>query len=796
MSTNSSDSEGTSSWTFLGSENFVGEMEADVLDGSSQGSVGDAAQDEAPDLEDVTAEQQFESVNFQEAETWRDQSTGRAEGARPERSDKLRSVHTNISAEVQVPTSETEIPGFAAEVSAVPPPLESCSHRDPMEQSSLEGVPSEPCAVGKDPMLHQPFVHELEPQESDELVQLVSDLHPSLPTASSPHLIVPNQECFQADPQTDSSSEDVFLEPPVHKRHRRSVPLASLPCVKPMAPGCEDELVETSSNHSLFPAWLTLDKCILFALVVALSLGIGHFYAQLKGQQREVEEQYEDEIDDIRNDLVQCQQERKTFYTHAGGESGMLSDARRLAEENEVLRATQAHLQSNRQELESRLHEADEARRAAELARNEAAQDGERLKAIRQRDEATLAVLRQEVATLNNRIRSLRQGQGKMQMGTKMNEEPPCDKRGRDLRDDQKFLGVTEKLRRKLAETEGKLSMLQQRAHMWERLYVQAREEGTVVKGDNGERQVVTNNTRGFRGSRRRKDSGVTSDKNEGKQKFLQTYSPLVTESLQSGSGVERNDHSKYIVKGKSGHIHQSRHRPGTRAQGARDVRNYAAWHQQRAERTSNDGFVGEKRYQKQRLQQKTSCSTVTECAHLEALLPVSSGQFQQLLRDYVGRLAGLKFPHWPRLDGFVRPFFGADGVFAHDRTSFRRFVDKVEDFLEDELGLEEPKKGEDLDDFILRRLPGHRHTSRHGRMQASFECWQHERRCAASNDAAPCWEQGKENRRSSFYNHHHNQQCQRPCSMVWYDKTCQATGHRMAGVEIELGPMLFGPNS
>uniref|UniRef100_A0ACB8G7R6 Uncharacterized protein n=1 Tax=Sphaerodactylus townsendi TaxID=933632 RepID=A0ACB8G7R6_9SAUR len=98
-------------------------------------------------------------------------------------------------------------------------------------------------------------------------------------------------------------------------------------------------------------------------------------------------------------------------------------------------------------------------------------------------------------------------------------------------------------------------------------------------------------------------------------------------------------------------------------------------------------------------------CAGITECAQQEGLVPVQKTNFLQILQTY---LAGVGWAeYYGGLAAALEGFFGSDGAFAHNRTSFVEFLDEVEDVLED---LAELQGGSDeaLDDFeevVLRQL-------------------------------------------------------------------------------------------
>ncbi|XP_059423725.1 pre-B-cell leukemia transcription factor-interacting protein 1-like isoform X4 [Carassius carassius] len=81
---------------------------------------------------------------------------------------------------------------------------------------------------------------------------------------------------------------------------------------------------------------------------------------------------------------------------------------------------------------------------------------------------------------------------------------------------------------------------------------------------------------------------------------------------------------------------------------------------------------------------QRETCSSVTDCARVEGLSPVSLQDFQTLLQSYLNKLQDQdQASRKEELSKLVKEFF-TDGVFAHDRMPFREFVEDVGDILED----------------------------------------------------------------------------------------------------------------
>ncbi|XP_072503229.1 pre-B-cell leukemia transcription factor-interacting protein 1 isoform X2 [Notamacropus eugenii] len=97
-------------------------------------------------------------------------------------------------------------------------------------------------------------------------------------------------------------------------------------------------------------------------------------------------------------------------------------------------------------------------------------------------------------------------------------------------------------------------------------------------------------------------------------------------------------------------------------------------------------------------------CSGVTECARQEGLAmfgvelpPVQRQELEVLLQKYLARLP---WGQWlPEPLSFLSTYFGDDGIFRHDRLRFWDFVEAMEDSLE-EAAVRETGDDDEVDDF------------------------------------------------------------------------------------------------
>ena len=94
---------------------------------------------------------------------------------------------------------------------------------------------------------------------------------------------------------------------------------------------------------------------------------------------------------------------------------------------------------------------------------------------------------------------------------------------------------------------------------------------------------------------------------------------------------------------------------------------------------------------------------------------PVRADEFHQLLQSYLHQEVE-DFHHWKELEKFINKFFH-NGVFSHDQMLFKDFVGRVEDYLEnmhEYYGLDDGVFA-DLDEYIHRHFYGESYTKSYG---------------------------------------------------------------------------------
>uniref|UniRef100_A0AAQ4Q1W3 Pre-B-cell leukemia homeobox interacting protein 1b n=1 Tax=Gasterosteus aculeatus aculeatus TaxID=481459 RepID=A0AAQ4Q1W3_GASAC len=171
-------------------------------------------------------------------------------------------------------------------------------------------------------------------------------------------------------------------------------------------------------------------------------------------------------------------------------------------------------------------------------------------------------------------------------------------------------------------------------------------------------------------------------NENEQKNKNGKAERKKAEESWKRGGEGDKKPDGDRKRDGSSSHSHRDEHKS----------REGHRWGDGELPHTHSRASPGQPEYwlqQRLRLQRRPKpprqCGSAETCARAEGLLPVPFPEFRALLQTYLAKAeeAGVDASEREELDELASEFF-RDGVFAHDQTSFREFVDNLEDILED----------------------------------------------------------------------------------------------------------------
>nr|XP_019954454.1 PREDICTED: cell cycle progression protein 1 isoform X2 [Paralichthys olivaceus] len=594
-----------------------------------------------------------------------------------------------------------------------------------------------------------------------------------------------------------------------------------------------------------------LNKCILLALVIAFSMGFGHFYGTVQIQERrKIVEKIG--VNELVRDLLQQHVREQPLKNQNGDlkdldEQNMISlltdVIEKMKKENQEINIKQKHIQAQRNDLEMLLHQKAEEKTNIVAQQQQLAAENQQLKSSLAHEEKSLSKLQEELRNLRSKIRDLEtMGAGadsllseKQRLEEQLEEDKQLIRNFHIQREGlmaeaqtlrkklDKERKVTDELRRelnrlrshtpiagketgsdeeelqsRLLELEERLSFEQQRSDLWERLYVETKEEG--VKGDTESK--VKKPKKGMAGKIKETFDAV---KNSSKE-FVHHHK----EQIKKAKEAVKENLRKFSdsVKSTFRHFKDSASTFINKARGfyhkRRDERNSKeSWqhrshkpHQRQTHKSDNSFHsshntrkyghkVHEDQGQSGQKANMKGCSGVFDCAYQEsmslfnkAMEPIRADEFHQLLQSYLQQEVD-HFHHWKELEMFINNFFH-NGVFIHDQMLFTDFVSGVEDYLADMHeyhGLHDDMFG-DLDDFVYRHLFGEIYTKSFS-PSGPFE--------RPDTDS-------KEQTRSK----HHQRKQQRARSRAHSERKWSRSGRNadrhMADVKIELGPMPFDP--
>lgn len=656
-------------------------------------------------------------------------------------------------------------------------------------------------------------------------------------STSSQYTFCQPESVFSTQPSDEeSSSDDTSHEPsPAPRRRRnRKKTISISESEEPPLTELEDEPSKELSKRHFSGG---LNKCVILALVIAVSMGFGHFYGTIQIQRRQqlVRKVHEDELNDVNYYLSQCQQEHESFLDSKSLKENLercwtVTEAEKitfetqkknLAAENQVLRISLekeekalSSLQEELRQLREQIRLLEDKGTSTQLVRENQVlkqylevekqktdsflneretllEEAEMLKRELERERLTVTALRAELEQIEPR-----QAQEHAE-----STSVPTEEREMVL------------LQQRLAELEQKLTFEQQRSDLWERLYVEAKDQ----KG----KQETDRKKRGSRGNHRAKSKsketflGTAKDtfdamKNSTKEfvrhhkEKIKQAKEAVKENLKKFSDSVKStfqhfkDTTKNIFEKGSKRYGASKEAP---AEKPRTAYGYSSYSQHEAQnqnqncrsmsqrdgkrempRQSEDSYTNRAKFDcRDTHPNRRFCSGMFECAGQESIRPVNTASsvrindFRELIQWYLLNELDT-FHHWKELDQFISPFF-LNGVFRHDQKLFTDFIDDVKGYLK---GIKEYH----VEDDNLEKLDGYIHRHFGHIFSLPF------------GPSRP----DKKQRMVNIENSRHRKQEQKHLHPQPYKregkwhKYGRANGRHTANLEIELGQLPFDP--
>lgn len=581
----------------------------------------------------------------------------------------------------------------------------------------------------------------------------------------------------------------------------------------------------------------TLNTCILITLIIAVSMGFGHFYgsSQIQERQKYVDKLKLNELDGLRDLVYHIREQRGDLNLNdldVQKAMALFSEViNKMSKENEDLRINYEQIQAQRDELEVLLKTEAEKKGQIESQHQMLLTENYQLKHSLEKEEKSLSDLQEDLTSLRSKIKDLeavrteadallsenqrlkaaleeekeviRSFSGKREglrveaqtLRKKLDKEKKVtDELRREINELRQQISGAEKakeLQSRLMELEKRLSFEQQRSDLWERLYLETKEER--AKGDSEPRpgkpkskqgmagkvketfDAVKNSTKEFVHHHKEQIKKAKEAVKENLRKFSDSVKSTFRNFKNSASTIFSNPQGFY----KSGKNTQEtwRHRSG-RPTPKRQFK-CDSFQSNHCSRKPADDVYEDPPQNDYKFKPK-SCSGVFDCAYQEsmslfnkAIDPIRADEFYQLLQSYLQQEVD-HFPHWTELERFMHNFFH-NGVFIHDQMLFTDFVNDVEEYLTDLYkyhGLNEDFF-DDLDNYIYKHFFGET-NSKTVRPSGPFE--------------------GPDSKEDVREKHRRKQHRSRRSSERKWSRSDQNKDRHMADVKIELGPMPFDP--
>ncbi|XP_075753399.1 cell cycle progression protein 1 isoform X9 [Pelodiscus sinensis] len=700
--------------------------------------------------------------------------------------------------------------------------------------------------------LETPKVEEIGMQEEvavvDEEAQVSDDFNMGS-SSSSQYTFCQPETVFPPQHSDDESSSDETSNrsSPTLRRRRAKKRLVSNSESESGAPNEQEaEPPEEQRQKRQFSSGL--NRCIILALVIAISMGFGHFYGTIQIQKRQqlVERTHEDEINGMKDDLYQCQREQGVKANYKVGSlkedlaTCLIStevEKKSFESQKKSLTAENQHLRESLEREEKALDMLqEELRKLREQIRNvedkgtsteSVAMENKKLKVYLEEEKQKIHNFLRQKETLFAEAQMLRRELDKERHITEaLREELEqlSSHQTPDHRDTENTLRENEEieiLRGRLTELEKKLNFEQQRSDLWEKLYVEVKDqtekqetnEKGQKKDSRGTRQTkkkakesffgsvketfdaMKNSTKEFVRHHKEKIKQAKEAVKENLKKFSDSVKSTfrhfkdttknIFDEKKSDKKYEANKKGKAVYREYNTHENPSKythHSGPSMKKEFREGRKQRSTHFTFEKDTNSQKCTNNPECNRKHHSVLKGCSGIFECAHQEfislfnkVLDPIRAEEFNQLMQKYLQQEVD-SFHHWRELENFINKFFH-NGVFIHDQMLFTDFVSDVKDYLEDMKEYKSDNEGmfEDLDKYIYRYYFHYDNSPQYGPSRPAKR---------------PTFTQTESSRHEKQTQKHH----QRNKREGKWHKHGRTNGRHMANLEIELGQLPFDP--
>ncbi|XP_065589860.1 cell cycle progression protein 1 isoform X3 [Cyrtonyx montezumae] len=651
---------------------------------------------------------------------------------------------------------------------------------------------------------------------------------------SQPETVFPSQASNDESSSDETSNQS---SPTVRRRRakRRLISCSEAEGGMPVDP--EPEPPQEQQHKCQFSSGL--NRCIILALVIAISMGFGHFYGKPEGTiQIQKRQQLVTKTRELKDDLYQCQQEQGDKVGSLRGDlatcltstevekKSFESQKKSLAAENQHLRESLekeekalVSLQEELRKLRQQIRNLEDKGTSTESIVMENQKLREHLEEEKQRNHnfrrqketlfAEAQMLRRELDKERHITEALKKELE--QLSSRQTPDSVSDDDA--LRENQEI----ETLRGRLVELEKKLNFEQQRSDLWEKLYVEAKDQNEKQemnekgqkRGAKGQSKSKKKSKESFFGSvketfdvmknsakefvRHHKEK-IKQAKEAVKEKlkkfsdsvkstfrhFKDTTKDILDEKEKKSNEkkYEANRKARTFYRDHSSYENLKHRRPNM----PRDFRDGRKHHFTTFEKdTDSQKCLSDPLCSRKHQFDLKGCSGIFECANQEFISlfnrvsdPIAVDEFSRLMRKYLQQVVH-NFHHWRELENFINKFF-QNGFFIHDQMLFTDFVNDVKDYLEDmkEYQNKNEKVFDDLDKYIYRYYFQYENSPQYG----------------PSRPKRPSFTQTENSRheKQAQKYHHRNKR-----EGKWH-KHGRTNGRHMANLEIELGQLPFDP--
>ncbi|XP_025328504.1 cell cycle progression protein 1 [Canis lupus baileyi] len=667
-------------------------------------------------------------------------------------------------------------------------------------------------------------------------------------SSSSQYTFCQPETVFSSQPSDDESSSDETSHQPspaFRRRRARKKTVSSSESEERLLPEQESEPSKELCKRQFSSG---LNKCVILALVIAISMGFGHFYGTIQIQKRQqlVRKIHEDELNDMKDYLSQCQQEQESFIDYKALKEKLArcwalteeekmsfeTQKKNLATENQYLRISLEKEEKALSLLQEELRKLREQIRILEDkgTGTELISENRKLKQHLEEEKLKTHSFLNQKETLLSEAKMLRRELERerlitMALKVELQQLSSSESYGNpdspNVATDKKEMEI---LRERLTDLEQKLNFEQQRSDLWERLYIEAKDQNAKQemdgkkKGSRGNHRAKNKPKETFLGSVKETFDAMKNSTKEfvrhHKEKIKQAKE-AVKENLKKFSDSVKSTFRHFKDTTKNIFDEKGNKRFGaTKEEATKKPPVFSEYiHPQYKARTQNQNRgptmkkegrkekpIHFEEFRKNTNSQKCSaehdcsenydsfrksCSGIFECAQQESinlfnmkvLNPVKIDEFRQLIERYLLEKLD-SFHHWKELDQFINKFF-LNGVFIHDQKLFTDFVNDVKDYLKDMKEYQVDNDGvfEKLDGFIYRHFFGHTLSPPYGpsrpdkkQRMVNIENSRHRKQEQKHPQPQPYKREGK-----------------------WH-KYGRTNGRHMANLEIELGQLPFDP--